>query len=1139
MSKRNPANPTLPFDDPAPGPDLSPDAADRTAAVDPRLNVVLEASAGTGKTRVLVDRYTNLVAAGVEPKNILAITFTRKAAAEMRERILANLRRAAEQGSLPPARWRALRDHLGDVAISTIDAFCLSLLREFPLEADLDPGFGMADETEALRLTDEALDRTMRICRAVALDDPSVALVLARLGDRQLRDGLAGLIDRRLVAAEVLARAVRPVADELTPERVARAFLERLARSLGGVGLEGFLSSGPTGHPRFRLLAADLRRTMSDPQIDGASLLQRTRLIVDGIRDYFLTREGTPRKRSAYTKEFFSTDWARRRHQELASSIASRVAEDLAAFRRDLNAVLTRGVWRLFGLARTEYRRTLDQHAVVDFPEALARALELLGAMDEFTESRFLLESRYHHLLVDEFQDTSEAQWRLVWQLVQSWREGLGVAQDLPLQPTIFVVGDRKQSIYGFRDADVGVLLRAAGYIGQLRGDGASVRRAIRRSFRAVPGLLAFTNALCDAIDKAPERTDAFTFEETDRFPIDAPASSSEAPVLGLIAAPDSRASAMAVAAEIERLLAGETVRDRQTGVARAARPGDCAVLFRTRDGHQDVEAALADCSIPSYVYKGLGFFDADEIKDVIALLRFLADPSSDLRAAALLRSRFVRLSDRALSALAPNLARAIVEELPREADLDPDDRAVMTRVRATVPTWMALADRIPPAELLDRAIRESAYLWEIAGPRREQARENLKKMRALVRRIQNRGYATLARLTEHVDRLSAGDESNAAIDAADAVNLMTVHAAKGLEFPIVFVVNLSKGSGGARAPIRFSSGPEATTPVVAIGDFRSEADEDAAAREREESKRLLYVAVTRARDRLYLATTLTKGIFAAARGGLGEILPAEFRNLFAEAALQRLGEIAWTTANGVHRFRICPPPGLPATDVASFSSTGQSAPRGASQAGAGPYESQETVAASLAAIPTLRRARVTEVPHDAAEVGIAESRGSSDPSGARLVGSLVHRLLAAPDVERSTPEQLRDMALALVRWDERRLAVNIREVADVAAQRCRALVRRPDVAALFSTTRRWHEVPVALREGDSIYRGAIDTIVEAPDGTLHVLEFKTGQPTRAHEIQLARYVAAARALFPDRRVAGAVVYAAEALGIGLTPELL
>jgi ATP-dependent exoDNAse (exonuclease V) beta subunit len=185
------SNFTLPFDE-EPAPPADPitvriDARDREGrarAVDPRFNVALEASAGTGKTKVLVDRYVNLLREGVDPANVLAITFTRKAAAEMRERIVSTLRQAAERGEITATRWRELRDRTADIAISTIDAFCLSLLREFPLEADLDPGFSMADDTEVPRLIDESLDRALRICRSVAREDEHVALVFAQLGDR-------------------------------------------------------------------------------------------------------------------------------------------------------------------------------------------------------------------------------------------------------------------------------------------------------------------------------------------------------------------------------------------------------------------------------------------------------------------------------------------------------------------------------------------------------------------------------------------------------------------------------------------------------------------------------------------------------------------------------------------------------------------------------------------------------------------------------------------------------------------------------------------------------------------------------------------------------------------------------------------
>jgi len=182
------------------------DASAREHAVDPSRNVVLEASAGTGKTRVLVERYVNLLRAGVEPDHILAITFTRKAAAEMRERIIDRLREAARLSQFDAARWRELKERLGDIAISTIDAFCLSLLREFPLEADVDPGFDLADDTEAPRLVAESLDKALRICRGIARDDDDVALVFAQLGERRLRTGLTSLLDRRLVAPQALRR---------------------------------------------------------------------------------------------------------------------------------------------------------------------------------------------------------------------------------------------------------------------------------------------------------------------------------------------------------------------------------------------------------------------------------------------------------------------------------------------------------------------------------------------------------------------------------------------------------------------------------------------------------------------------------------------------------------------------------------------------------------------------------------------------------------------------------------------------------------------------------------------------------------------------------------------------------------------
>src|SRR4029079_10426255 len=174
--------------------------------------------------------------------------------------------------------------------------------------------------------------------------------------------------------------------------------------------------------------------------------------------------------------------------------------------------VMARGVWRMFAVTIAQYQRTLDARALVDFSGVLERAVKLLKGMDEFAQSRFRLEAKYRHVLVDEFQDTSRAQWELVAQLVRTWSEGAGAASDA-LAPSIFIVGDRKQSIYGFRDADVSVLDDAATFISDLRGEG-DPRRAISVSFRAVPPLLAFVNAVCGSIHKLPDRPDTFPHDD-------------------------------------------------------------------------------------------------------------------------------------------------------------------------------------------------------------------------------------------------------------------------------------------------------------------------------------------------------------------------------------------------------------------------------------------------------------------------------------------------------------------------------------------------------------------------------------------------------------------------------------------------
>ena len=1122
------------------------DSAARTRAVDPRFNVALEASAGTGKTRVLVDRYINLLRAGVDPANILAMTFTRKAATEMRDRILHTLRTAAERGEITPVRWRELQERSGDIAISTIDAFCLSLLREFPLEADLDPGFSVADDTEVPRLVDEALDRTLRICRALARDDERVALVFAQLGERRARSGLAALLARRVVAPGILSRFLARSRRDLTAvdaaSSAAGALLELLAGMAPsgvddpGEGFRRFVMSGPAD-PAFMLFVGQLERLDETVRRGERVDPRHVHATFARARDYFLRRDGEPRSRLAHPKAAFASESAWRTHRDLVATSAPVFVRILRTYRHDINVLVAGGVWRMFRVAEAEYRRTLDAHAVLDFSDLLLQTLSLLRRMEEFARSRYRLESRYHHVLVDEFQDTSRAQWELVSLLVQSWGEGAGLAHAGPVAPSIFIVGDRKQSIYGFRDADVSVLGDAVRFLAGLRPDG-DVRRSISRSFRSVAPLLAFVNGVCQDMDKAPDRADAFEYGDDDRFPIDTTsnAASSDAgrgllapappesdsspsrsvapapePALGVVIADTAEACADATAGEIARLIEeGTIVRDSSTGLRRAVRAGDMAILFRTRESHRAFEDALQRRGIPSYVYKGLGFFDTDEIRDIVALLGFLAQPASDVRAAALLRSGVVRLSDAALQRLAPDLAGALggaTEPVPSKPLGDTDARA-LELARAACRRWLTFVDRMPPAELLDRVISESAYAVETRGARARQARENLKKLRGLVRRAQNNGYATLDRIVRHLDRLAIGDESNAAIDALDAVNLMTVHAAKGLEFPVVFIVNLTRGTGGRRSPIRVTSIGEDEVSV-SVGDYRSASDEDDAAVEREETKRLLYVALTRARDRLYLGITLKDGRLQPARGSLGEVLPA---TLLAGFGAATAGSVTWTAASGsAHTFRM-----VRASDTPVALRTPGTA--------ANVQDLSDQPAHDFV---SLVRPESHELP--ASQPASVEGEAAEQH---RLLGTLVHRLVHRFGFDATDELWLSACAAQLLRPEEASQVPDPSRVARAAAEYYVRLCSRSDVRALYDATRALFEVPFSAVRAGRRTRGVIDCLVgrgmsDDPSRLerLTVVELKTGAPRPEHREQVAAYRDAAQSVFPEVSIDTALVY--------------
>jgi ATP-dependent helicase/nuclease subunit A len=391
-----------------------------------------------------------------------------------------------------------------------------------------------------------------------------------------------------------------------------------------------------------------------------------------------------------------------------------------------------------------------------------------------------------------------------------------------------------------------------------------------------------------------------------------------------------------------------------------------------------------------------------------------------------------------------------------------------------------------------------------------------------------------MARIADHIDRLSAGDESNAVVDALDAVNLMTVHAAKGLEFPFVFVTGLTRGTGGRGDPILVVPAAAGGVPLVSVGGSLPEADTAVRERDREETKRLLYVAVTRARERLCLGAVLKNGKFKPAPGSLGEVLPDSLRAAFVEAA-GGATEVEWKAEHGgVHTLEVARAEDGLADGAAR--GVGGAAPGTLAPAPPGDFEPLVDATGDLRVGAAAHAMSAAGDDGGGIEAGLgapAEAL-SGDPA---LVGTLVHRLFQAshglPGMDRP---RLVDRASAFLAGRGDVPETERPGIVEAAVAAFLDLRQRRDVAGVIDDAACDYEVPFSLRldptaapeagGGTVIVRGSIDCLAEQSDGRIVVVEFKTGRRRDWHAAQLDLYVRAARALFPGRPVERRLIYA-------------
>ena len=331
-------------------------------------------------------------------------------------------------------------------------------------------------------------------------------------------------------------------------------------------------------------------------------------------------------------------------------------------------------------------------------------------------------------------------------------------------------------------------------------------------------------------------------------------------------------------------------------------------------------------------------------------------------------------------------------------------------------------------------------------------------------------------------------------------------------------MVNLAKGASGFPRPVRVS-GEE-----VSVGPFVSESDDEERFREREETKRLMYVALTRARDRLYLGTVLKDGAFAVGRGSLADVLPESFRAMFVRAAMQQETSIGWTAQSGrEYRFRL-PRPAVPHSSASRLSNGVDQTNRN----GIAPRHQPATDFFEPLIDPGgVERVPVTQaLDADATPLRTTEFPTNADEA---LVGTLVHRLFQfsaeLPDLR---VETIAGLAGRLIRPEERATAANAGATLDRAISAWSSMRAQPGLDALLASGDRIHELPfscVSPEAPNRVLRGTIDCLVRSADGTITVIEFKTGAPSPAHQAQLDVYLEAARALFPGAAVAGRIIY--------------
>ncbi|MEW6132724.1 MAG: UvrD-helicase domain-containing protein [Pseudomonadota bacterium] len=1061
---------------------------DTAAALDPRTSCVVEACAGSGKTWLLVSRMIRLLLAGAAPSELLAITFTRKAAQEMTDRLNEWLQVLALKSDgevrkflidrkvpeteietlLPRARGllEAVLTATPGPAITTFHGWFMDLLKSAPLEAGLPWGASLLERESRLqrevweRLTDDW---------ARAPDSPEGAALTALLddyGQANLETLLFHFLQRRAEwwaytdgQAEPVAYALEklraslqfdpeqdPVAAFWADESL-RARVKRVGRAL------------EKGSKTERARAAPILQSLALPPEEAHAVLTKHLMTAGARRKAQATRDlqkALGAGLDAYLKDLDQVETA-------LEQISDHFAE-IRAWRLNRHGLL-------LGHAFLQaYQEAKAELGVIDFADAEWLACRLLANEEYAPLLALKLDARYRHLLLDEFQDTNPLQ----WQGLSAW---LSESRAADADMTVFMVGDPKQAIYRFRRGEARVFDAAAEF---LQTHFRAERFTQNTTRRLAPALVHALNPVFadeagfEAHGHAEENESLAGAVRCLKVAVQKSESAAPGELRNPLttALPEAEDKAVHLEAEeFARMLRDEILGRWQVEDGRgahAARPGDVLALVRRRTHLQIYERALEQAGIPFITSRRGGLLNALQAQDLIALLETLATPHADLRLAHALRSPLFASSDEELLRLSAQEGThwwGRLEKLAAAADCP----ARLARAWRLLQGWRKHVGILPVHDLLDRIYfegdAEARHAAAAPAAKRPQIAANLRAFMQLALTQDGGRYPTLAGFIRELKNLigdvDAAPGEGIAADGENAVRLLTIHGAKGLEAPIVWLLGGSDHRQGETYHVLSPWPPTADRPQHFSlygkkderGAFRREWFEEEENLAQREAANLLYVALTRAKQGLVVS---------------GD----DNRNEW----LKRIAA-AWANAELPADLPVC--------------------------------------ARTEAAVPTARPRRI-EAP------AVGERMAAEQTSPAAALGELFHACLErhAPP---GSPRNLRALAA--------RLGIGDGTLADIES-RARALIAMPQLARYFDPSqyrRARNELAILDRDGNAL---RIDRLVEFDDA-VWILDYKTGEENAAlpdealaalYRPQLARYAEALAGLYAGKRIKAALL---------------